>query len=235
VLRVRVVPALSVEGASEPGAPAPTSRVGEGVYRARPWRVHALAADFRLLDVWRLPLDADPDPTRGQTFDRFLRLFLANGVQADSALANALFRLRLVAGRVLGLDRPGRPPGIPGTDEPSIAVRLGPADRARDRTAALVLDVPALAAPVYVFEEEALFEIANRTVSALLHLGWVDAAARAGATARKTAELAVYVKPRGRLGAVYMALIGPFRHTFVYPPWLGRIGRLWREETSCAA
>jgi hypothetical protein len=208
-------------------------QVDAAVHRARPWRVHTLAADFRLMDVWHLPLDADPDPARGETFDRFLRLFLANGVQTDGAIANALFRLRLVAGRVLGLDRPGAPPGIPGTGEPTLAARLDARDRSRDRSAALAPDVPALAAPVYVFEEEALFEIANQTVSALLHLGWVDAAG--AAAGRKSATLAVYVKPRGRLGAVYMALIGPFRHTLVYPPWLARIVRLWRAEVGGGA
>jgi Protein of unknown function (DUF2867) len=75
---------------------------------------------------------------------------------------------------------------------------------------------------VYLIEDEALLSIENKTVEALLHLGWVD-----GPNGRKTATLAVYVKSRGWFTGAYMALIWPFRHFVVYPAWLSRIRHRW--------
>jgi hypothetical protein len=60
---------------------------------------------------------------------------------------------------------------------------------------------------VYVEPEEQLHRIDNRTVSALLHLSLVDGRPR----------LAVYVRPRGRLGRWYMRAIDPVRRRIVYP------------------
>jgi hypothetical protein len=42
--------------------------------------------------------------------------------------------------------------------------------------------------------------------------------------------MAVYVKPNGRLGQVYMAAIRPFRHLLVYPPILREYERRWKER-----
>jgi hypothetical protein len=42
--------------------------------------------------------------------------------------------------------------------------------------------------------------------------------------------MAVYVKPKGRLGSAYMAAIAPFRHRVVYPPIMREIGRDWRSR-----
>jgi hypothetical protein len=44
--------------------------------------------------------------------------------------------------------------------------------------------------------------------------------------------MAVYVKPRGRLGKGYMALIRPFRHWVVYPALLRQIERAWNARSS---
>jgi hypothetical protein len=40
--------------------------------------------------------------------------------------------------------------------------------------------------------------------------------------------MAVLVKPNGRLGAAYMAVIRPFRHLSVYPAMIRQIEREWR-------
>jgi hypothetical protein len=61
--------------------------------------------------------------------------------------------------------------------------------------------------PVYREPEEHLFRIANRTVTAFLHVSLAD----------RRPRLAVYVRPNGRLGRVYMGLIEPFRRWVVYP------------------
>ncbi len=39
--------------------------------------------------------------------------------------------------------------------------------------------------------------------------------------------MGIYVKPRGRLGEVYMKLIQPFRLFIVYPALMRQIGRMW--------
>jgi hypothetical protein len=72
---------------------------------------------------------------------------------------------------------------------------------------------------VYAFPGEALLEIANRTIHALLHISWLEV--RGG---RRTAVLTVYVKSRGLQGRAYMALIQPFRHLVVYRAWIEHPG-----------
>lgn len=48
-----------------------TTTVDARTHCTRPWRLHTLAPDFELLDLWELPLAADP--VHGETFERFLR------------------------------------------------------------------------------------------------------------------------------------------------------------------
>jgi len=64
--------------------------------------------------------------------------------------------------------------------------------------------------PVYREPEEILSRIANRTVTAFLHVSLVE----------RHPRLAVYVRPNGALGRGYMALIDPFRRFIVYPALL---------------
>jgi hypothetical protein len=56
----------------------------------------------------------------------------------------------------------------------------------------------------------------------VMHLAWVpDGDGYRG-------QMAVLVKPNGRLGSAYMAAIRPFRHLIVYPPLMRRLEREWR-------
>ena len=173
-------------------------------HRARPWRVHTLAPDFELLDLWELPVDADP--SRGETFDAFLRVFLTTGAagwpiyslrprSVGDVLhlvrlggAAALFALRDVLGRVLTLDDDDGTRPIPGRTESRVRARLEPGDHARD-TGVLPPTWAGAFQKVYGFEDEALLEIANRTIHGLLHLSWVEAPG-----GRRRVVLAVYVK-----------------------------------------
>jgi Protein of unknown function (DUF2867) len=56
----------------------------------------------------------------------------------------------------------------------------------------------------------------------VLHVGWV-----ADGDGAYCGQLAVLVKPNGRLGAAYMAAIRPFRHRVVYPAMLRGLARAW--------
>ncbi|WP_373429966.1 DUF2867 domain-containing protein [Streptomyces sp. V1I1] len=60
---------------------------------------------------------------------------------------------------------------------------------------------------------------------AVMHMGWVpdDAGGYRG-------QMAVLVKPNGLFGKAYMAAIAPFRHLFVYPPLMRRIGQTWQAD-----
>jgi hypothetical protein len=75
---------------------------------------------------------------------------------------------------------------------------------------------------LYLTDRECALEIVNRTVHGVLHLGWVgdDAGGYRG-------QMAVLVKPNGRLGELYMGAIRPFRHRIVYPQILRELGRAW--------
>src|SRR5205807_8226507 len=76
--------------------------------------------------------------------------------------------------------------------------------------------------PLYRTDDVRAAENSIATVHGVLHLAWVEEGG-----GRHRAHMAVYVKPRGRLGKTYMMLIGPFRHLIVYPSLMRAIGRAW--------
>ncbi len=98
----------------------------------------------------------------------------------------------------------------------------------RDRLPAYLRDAPSgpdfdLFTSPYLLEDEFAAEMANRTVHAVMHLGWVPE----GAVGYR-GQMAVLVKPNGLLGTVYMAAIKPFRYMIVYPALMRQIERAWR-------
>ena len=58
-----------------------------------------------------------------------------------------------------------------------------------------------------------------------MHLAWVDRG-----EGRHQGQMALYVKPRGRLGDGYMALIKPLRYWVVYPALMREIERAWKRR-----
>ena len=208
-------------------------------HAARPWRVHTLAPDFELLDLWEVPLDADP--SRGERFEDFLRVFTRDGMSGTwpvyplrpASLADvlhvarlggmtALLALRRLLGWAFALDGDRERLAIPGRRETRVRARLDDDDRRRD-TGALPRRVGGAFEPVYAFPDEVLLEIANRTIHALLHVSWVEVPG-----GHRTAMLAVYVKSRGWQSRAYMGLIQPFRYLVVYPAWIEHLTRTWR-------
>jgi hypothetical protein len=154
--------------------------------------------------VWALPTPGGPDD-----FPRLVRVI---GSLHTSAVVRGLMALRWRIGALLMLDRARD--GLD-TRVPSLRARLP--DDLRDGPRG---DVPAGSPfrPLYLTEDEWALEIANRTVHAVLHLGWVE----------DHGQMAVLVKPNGRLGAAYMTAIAPFRHLIVYPRLTRDIARAWR-------
>ena len=178
-------------------------KVPREAHTSQPWRIHDIAPDFRVEDVWALP-------TPGGRGD-FARLVgLVPRFHSSSPAVRALFAIRWTMGRLLRLDRPRRL---------ALPDRL-PADL---RDTAPRADAGPFT-PLYCTADEWALEIANQTVHGVLHVGWV-----ADAAGGHRGQMAVLVKPNGPLGRAYMAAIWPFRHFVVYPAMLRDIGRAWRE------
>ena len=183
---------------------------------SRSWRIHQIAKDFRLLDVWALPTPGGPDD-----FGELVRLMATFDPGETSPAVRALFAIRWTIGRVFGLDR--QETGL-GTRVHSLRERL-PADLA---------DTPSdfdahLFTPLYITDDEFALEIANQTVHGVMHVGWVP-----DRTGGYRGQMAVLVKPNGVLGAAYLAAIAPFRHLVVYPLMMRGIGRAWRQSAAGA-
>ena len=181
--------------------------------------------DFVLEDVWALPAHGGRED-----FQTLLDLMgSSEPVSSNSLPTRVLWHVRdlLVAvsrlGRTLapgggGGEDSGRLP-IPGTSETSLAGRL-PEDLRGTVTGGRFGSLPF--EPVYRTDDEFAAELSTQTVHAVMHLAWADQG-----NGRYQGQMAVYVKPRGRLGQAYMALIKPFRYTIVYPALMRRIERTW--------
>ncbi|MEU4066736.1 DUF2867 domain-containing protein [Streptomyces wedmorensis] len=188
-------------------------RLPRTAHTSRPWRIHEIAGDFQVEDVWELPVTGGPDD-----LDRLVRQFTSSGGTAlSSPLVRTLFAIRWKLGALFGWDKPAA--GLGGRVE-TLRDRLPEDLRAGTRGPDLQA-VPFTS--VFQTHDEWVAESANRTVHAVMHIGWVPD----GASGRHRARMAVLVKPNGLLGAVYMAGIKPFRYLGVYPRLIGAIGREW--------
>jgi len=193
-----------------------SNRLGTAEHPARPWRIHEVATDFHVLDVWALPTPGGPDD-----FGHLVRLMATLDPAQTSPVVRALFAIRWTIGRVFGLDR----------KETGLGARVR---RLRDRLPADLADTPSdfdthLFTPLFVTDDEFAMEIANQTVHGVMHVGWVP-----DGTGGHRGQMAVLVRPNGALGVAYLAAIAPFRHLVVYPLMMRDIGRAWRQSVAGA-
>jgi hypothetical protein len=185
-------------------------RLPNSAHTSRPWRIHEITPDFRLEDVWALPVHGERSD-----FPALVQGFAAGDPSQGSWLARALWATRWKVGELLGWDE-----AQAGLEErvPTLRQRL-PED---------LLDAPGPGfdtlpfTSLYLIEDEFAAEIANRTMHGVMHLSCV-----ADGTGRYRGQIAVLVKPNGLLGAMYMAAIRPFRHLIVYPAMMQQIEREW--------
>jgi len=191
-----------------------SARLPDTAHTSRPWRIHEVARGFPLEDVWALPTPGGPADFPRLVHD-LPRLLAASGRQ--SRVVAALFAIRWALGRVLGWDRADA--GLD-TRVPSLRARL-PADL-RDASSEQVL--PRFTS-LYLLDDEWAAEIANRTVHGVIHVGWV-----VDERGRHRGQMAVYARPNGLLGSVYMAAITPFRRLLVYPAMLRQVERGWQRD-----
>jgi hypothetical protein len=189
-------------------------RLATDAHTARPWRIHEVAGDFTVEDVWALPTPGGPDD-----LDRLVRQLAGGdrtGTPVPGAIPPLLFTLRWRLGALLGWDGLGS--GVGGR-VPSLRDRL-PGDLRAGPRGPDLRAVPFTA--IYQTHDEWAAEWANRTVHTVMHLGWVPDPAGG-----HRGQMAVLVKPNGRFGAAYMTAIRPLRYLGVYPALLRMIGRGW--------
>jgi hypothetical protein len=189
-------------------------RLPDSAHTSRPWRIHEIAPDFQLEDVWALPTPGEADE-----FPQLIELARSfDPEQGSSRVVSGLFALRWKLGELLGWDDEGS--GL-GSRVPTLGDRL-PEDL-RD-----TVPGPERGAlpftPLYLTENEFAAELANRTMHGVVHLGWVeDGDGYRG-------QMAVLVKRNGILGSAYMAAIAPFRHLIVYPRMMREFESAWQRR-----
>jgi hypothetical protein len=190
------------------------ARLPNSAHTSRPWLIHEIVPDFRLEDVWALPIlgGADEFPILVEGFAS------ADPAQTLPRAARALWSLRWKLGDLLGLDDQGS--GL-GSRVTTLRERLPDDLRAAAGPEFESLPFTSL----YLTDDEFAAEIANQTMHGVLHLGWV-----AEESGDYRGQMAVYVRPNGLLGNAYMAAIKPFRHLIVYPQMLRVMDRRWQER-----
>ncbi len=189
-------------------------RVARSEHTSRPWRIHDLTPDFRVEDVWALPTPGGPDD-----FGRLVAQIAAGDPQRTSSpLARTLWSVRWKLGDLLGWD----------------TARAGAGGRVRSLRERLPEDLRERPGPefarlpfrsLYLLDREWAAEIANLTMHGVMHVSWVPAAAGG-----YRGQMAVLVKPNGRLGSAYMAGIKPFRSLIVYPALMRQTERRWQRS-----
>lgn len=193
-------------------------RIPNAAHTEQPWRIHEIAPDFRIEDVWayRTP-GAGPDdfPTM------IAALMASNEPGRVDVLTRFLFAVRWRLGALFGWDEGAQ---AVGTRVPSLRERL-PADLRDGPTGRKDPNIPFT--PVYQLRNECVQELGNKTVHDLLHLGWVPTG-----DGEYELRMAALVKPNGLFGRVYMAAIKPFRYLIVYPALTRRWERAWRERAA---
>jgi hypothetical protein len=188
-----------------------TSPLPPSAHTNQPWRIHEIAPDFELEDVWELPMRGGRDD-----FRRIVEWSVTLDDKDDPLINRLLMGLRFKLGAMLGLDTEKA-----GTGGRVVSLRERlPDDLSGGPTGPDVPDKPLHA--VYLTDREWVAEIANRTCHGLMHIGWV----RDGGDHWR-AQMAVLVKPNGRFGRAYMDFIKPFRYLIVYPAMLRNLDRQW--------
>src|SRR5262245_65746607 len=95
-------------------------RLPNSAHEAHPWVIARVAPDFRLLDVWALPVEGGPEDR-----DSALELLASiDPTNAECAASRALFSLRSHLGALLGWDDPASNRPIPGCTETTLSARL---------------------------------------------------------------------------------------------------------------
>lgn len=187
-------------------------------HKNQPWIAHQLLDDFRIEDVWQLPIAVKEEDNVDKILEAFV---LAIAQIGKKGVAGQLFKLRTWLGKIFHWEnepvtRANVKPGL-------IKIRYAMLEkRSPDDLPKGGFDHFDL---VYQLNNESLLEIENKTVQAALHFGKISNGDKL------SAQMAIYVKPNGWFGDAYMLAIKPFRHFIVYPTLLKALARQWQLST----
>ncbi|WUH98478.1 DUF2867 domain-containing protein [Spirillospora sp. NBC_00431] len=186
-------------------------------HTSRPWRIHEIAHDFDLEDVWALPTPGGPGD-----FELLTAELTTAGRPGDgtTGIPRLLWSTRWKLGELLGWDR----------DDAGLRARV---PTLRDRLPDDLRDAPKPRlgqlpfSSLYKLDNEFAAEMANATMHGVLHLSWVE-----DGNGGYHGQMAVLVKPNGLFGRLYMAAIKPFRYLFIYPALMRSYERYWQQATT---
>jgi len=188
-------------------------KLQQSAHTDRPWRIHEIAPEFTVEDVWALPT-----PGGAGELPRLVKAVFGSSFPDEAPfIVRFLWEARWKIGRLFGWDDKA---GGLGARVASLRDRLP--DELRTASSDCVVSTAPFS-PIYQHDDEFAAELANRTVHTVMHLGWVPDGAGG-----YRGQMAVLVKPNGRLGSLYMAGIDPLRRYVVYPALLRQIERQWR-------
>ncbi len=181
------------------------------------WIVHELLADFEVEDVWQFPVVLKKEHNIALFQEQ---LFEAMEKLSQKGLAGLLFKFRFFLGQLFGWDKKE---AVKDNSLKKGSIKERYANHFQINQADLIPGGKAEFEPVYILDNESLAEIKNETVHAGLHLSKVSF------KEAYTIQMAVYVKPKGKLGKFYMSLIKPFRIAIVYPAMMRLVGKHWQD------
>lgn len=193
-------------------------RIPIAEHTEQPWRIHEIAPDFRVLDVWayRAP-GAGPDDLATM----LAAIRAAGERERDPLLVRFLFAVRWKLGALFGWDDPAQ--GLAAKGRVSSLCERLPDDLRQPQSGTPVPNIPFV--ELYQLHNEHAIELANKTVHGIAHHGWVRTD-----DGEYELRMAVLIKENGLFGRAYMAAIAPFRYLIVYPAMTRQWERAWRDR-----
>lgn len=188
-------------------------RVDPAEFESLPLKVFQLVPGFPLHDVWLVELDDSPECS----LQDLRGLMQSASRRSLNPIVRGLFSFRSLLGRVLRLDT-------------APADRSGIVDSVPEELVATSLVAPGTPEgpfqTLYASPTEAAYQALNATVHAILIVTVVR---------RESGYRffwATYVKPVGRITALYMRVIDPFRRLVVYPGLENWLKRSWSSRSA---
>lgn len=196
-----------------------TASIPTSEHSCQPWRINEIAADFELVDAWRLP--AEGNLSEFADLNEIFSLDRLDHAERNSKASRFLFGVRAWLGQRLGWDDQMNTLSIPECTEVSLRERLPD-----DLVAASIEGLSTTSfLPVFRTETESASELSNNLLHAIMHIGWVD-----DGNGRYHGQMGVYVKHRQRRSVWYMKAIWPFRQFVVYPSLLKMVKNGWSDR-----
>lgn len=192
------------------------ARLPATAHTDQPWRIHQIASDFRVEDVWSFRM---PGAGPHDFHEAVHALQRGAGLDRLNLPSRALFAIRWRLGALLGWDDP-----TASSDLRSLRMRLPDDLQYLPEWASQGAESTPMSM-VYLTSDEAVEELTNRIVHALMHLGWVP-----GPDGDYELRMAALVKPLGTLSSAYMAAIQPLRYAIVYPSLTRTWERAWLQR-----